>query len=66
MTTLTFQLTIDETNVILAGLQELPAKLCNPLTKKLVEQATPQLTTETGTEKTLEVSSSVTAQESFS
>ena len=35
----TFTLTEDEANLVLAGLQELPAKLANPLTKKLIEQA---------------------------
>jgi len=36
-------ITIDELNHILAGLQELPAKICNPLSKKLVDQAEAQL-----------------------
>ena len=43
MKTFTFELTEDEANVILAGLQELPAKVCNPLSQKLVEQAKQQL-----------------------
>lgn len=43
MIELTFKLTIDEANIILAGLQELPAKVSNPLTKKLQEQAQEQL-----------------------
>jgi len=42
-TPLTFTITVQEANTILAGLQELPAKLCNPLTKKLQEQAREQL-----------------------
>lgn len=40
---LTFTLTIEETNTILQGLQELPAKVSNPLTQKLQQQAQPQL-----------------------
>lgn len=41
---LTFSdLSLDEANMILAGLQELPAKLCNPLTAKLRQQAEDQL-----------------------
>jgi len=38
-----FELTEDEANVILAGLQELPAKVCNPLSQKLIEQAKQQM-----------------------
>jgi hypothetical protein len=38
-----FELTEDEANVILAGLQELPAKVCNPLSQKLIEQAKEQM-----------------------
>jgi hypothetical protein len=40
---LTFTITIDEANAILAALQELPAKVANPLTAKLQQQAQPQL-----------------------
>jgi len=40
---LTFKITFDEANLILAGLQELPAKVCNPLTQKLQLQAKDQL-----------------------
>jgi hypothetical protein len=40
---LNFVLTIQEANVILAALQELPAKLANPLTQKLTDQAKPQI-----------------------
>lgn len=36
-------LSIQEINYILAGLQELPAKLANPLSQKLREQAESQL-----------------------
>lgn len=40
---ITLELTIDEVNTILSGLQELPAKVCNPLTNKVVKQAQDQL-----------------------
>jgi len=40
---LTFKVSFDEANYILAGLQELPAKICNPLTQKLQLQAKDQL-----------------------
>ena len=40
---LTFTVTIDEANHILAGLQELPAKIANPLTNKLQVQAKDQI-----------------------
>jgi hypothetical protein len=40
---LTFTLTIEEANSVLQGLQELPAKVANPLTRKLQDQATKQL-----------------------
>jgi hypothetical protein len=39
----TFTLTKDEANVILVALQELPGKICNPLSDKLREQALSQL-----------------------
>lgn len=41
------QLSIDETNAILAGLQELPAKVANPITNKIQSQAAYQLTKKT-------------------
>ena len=41
--TLAFELTLNETNAILAALQELPAKLCNPLSQKITDQARAQL-----------------------
>lgn len=42
--TFTFSdITVDEANQILAGLQELPAKIANPLTQKLQQQAAQQL-----------------------
>lgn len=40
---LTLELTVDEINTVLGGLQELPAKVCNPLTSKIVKQAQEQL-----------------------
>jgi len=46
MTTPTFTFTdisMDEANLILAALQELPAKVANPLTQKLQQQAQSQL-----------------------
>ena len=36
-------LTIDEVNAILAALQELPAKICNPISQKIRLQAEAQL-----------------------
>lgn len=36
-------LSIDEINAILASLQELPGKICNPMTKKIREQAEAQI-----------------------
>lgn len=36
-------LTVEEVNNILAGLQELPAKICNPLTKKIVQESQEQI-----------------------
>ena len=46
MNNITFTLTdfsIDEVNAILAALQELPAKVCNPITQKIRQQAEAQL-----------------------
>lgn len=39
----TFKVTEQEANMIIAGLQELPAKVANPLTQKLQMQAQEQL-----------------------
>lgn len=36
-------LSVDEINAILAALQELPGKICNPLSQKIKEQAESQL-----------------------
>jgi len=38
----TFQVTEQEASYIILALQELPAKIANPLTKKLQEQAREQ------------------------
>ena len=38
-----FKVSYEEANTILAGLQELPAKIANPLTVKLQQQAQEQL-----------------------
>jgi len=40
---ITLELTVEEANIILEGLQELPAKKANPLTQKLLKQAQDQL-----------------------
>jgi hypothetical protein len=40
---LNFVLTMQEANTVLAALQELPAKIANPLTQKITEQAKPQI-----------------------
>jgi hypothetical protein len=42
-TILKLELSVDEINTILAGLQELPAKKANPLTVKIQQQAQTQL-----------------------
>ena len=42
-TVLKFEFTIEETNNLLAGLQELTAKICNPLTVKIQKQENEQL-----------------------
>ena len=36
-------LSLDEVNALLAALQELPAKICNPMTQKIRTQAEAQL-----------------------
>lgn len=41
--TFTFQLSLEEANYILAGLQELPGKICNPLSEKIKSQAQAQI-----------------------
>jgi hypothetical protein len=40
---LKFTLTYSEANAILAGLQELPAKIANPIIQKMQQQAQTQL-----------------------
>lgn len=42
-TTITLTLSIQEANAVLAGLQELPAKIANPLTEKIRQQASHQI-----------------------
>jgi hypothetical protein len=46
-----FKLTEAEANLILAGLQEMPARLANPLTQKLQLQASEQIPKDTSLEK---------------
>ena len=41
--TFNFQLTLEEANYVLAGLQELPGKICNPLSEKIKSQAQEQI-----------------------
>ena len=36
-------LSVDEINAILIALQELPGKICNPLSKKIQQQVLPQI-----------------------
>lgn len=43
MNELIFKLTVNEANNILTALQELPAKVANPITEKMREQAMKQL-----------------------
>jgi hypothetical protein len=38
-----FKVSYEEANLIIAGLQELPAKVANPLTVKLQQQAQEQM-----------------------
>jgi len=52
--TLTLTLTVNEINALLAGLQELPGKICNPLSQKIQQQAQPQIAElQKGEEETL-------------
>lgn len=41
--TFTFELDLNEANAILAGLQELPGKVCNPISDKIKAQAQKQI-----------------------
>jgi hypothetical protein len=41
--TFTIEINLEETNMVLAALQELPAKLCNPLSEKIKSQAQSQI-----------------------
>jgi hypothetical protein len=53
--TFTLELNLDETNLVLAALQELPAKLCNPLSEKIKSQAQAQIAAMQAVEKAPEV-----------
>jgi len=53
--TFTFTFDLNEANAILAALQELPAKVCNPISDKLKAQAQQQITAMQGVEQTAEV-----------
>lgn len=44
-------LSIEDVNAILAGLQELPAKIANPLSEKVRQQAVEQIQPKTETEE---------------
>lgn len=39
----TFELNLEEANIVLAALQELPGKICNPLSEKIKAQAQAQI-----------------------
>jgi len=54
-TELTFTFTVQEANTILMALQEMPAKVANPLTAKIQQQAQPQLPKSENETPTLEV-----------
>lgn len=41
--TFTLSLTLEETNAVLGSLQELPAKIANPIAQKIREQAEAQI-----------------------
>jgi hypothetical protein len=41
--TFTIEINLEETNMVLAALQELPAKICNPLSEKIKTQAQAQI-----------------------
>lgn len=64
-TELNIVLQVQEINAIMAALQELPAKVANPLTNKLMEQARAQVDKLNGEIK-LDLSSGASTQESFS
>ena len=40
---LTLDLELNDINAVLAGLQELPGKVCNPISEKIKTQATAQI-----------------------
>jgi hypothetical protein len=41
--TLNLEVNLNEINAILSALQELPGKVCNPLSQKITEQAKTQI-----------------------
>ncbi len=41
--TFTIEINLEETNMVLAALQELPAKICNPISEKIKTQAQAQI-----------------------
>jgi hypothetical protein len=41
--TFNFEINLEEANVILAALQEIPAKICNPISEKIKAQAQEQI-----------------------
>lgn len=50
----TFKLTLDEANAILNAIQDLPARVANPLTEKLQKQAREQIDAKREAEETAE------------
>ena len=54
-TELNFTFTVQEANTLLMALQEIPAKVANPLTAKIQQQAQPQLPKPEGETPNLEV-----------
>ncbi len=57
---LTFEVTLNEANAILAALQELPGKVCNPLSQKITEQAKEQIAAMQSVETMQAIEESVT------
>jgi hypothetical protein len=55
----TFTFTEQEANAILAAIQELPAKIANPLTQKMQKQAKEQVVTDSPEEQTEETEETV-------
>jgi len=61
----TFKLKEEEANAILAALQELPAKVANPITQKLLEQAKEQVPPKGPQDLQVNLSSGAETKESF-